>query len=194
LLQYAGPATAEIAAVRVQLAVGRHDIEVAGASLEGWTDESEFQAGLLRDLWRAVISDVVGDRSDALDRLEQVVSEAEAEGHIGLFADAGADVQRLLRALFRARPSPYLKVLVRPDGPVPLGASVDGAPGGAVALSTRELVVLRYLPSRLTNAEIADTMFVSLNTVKTYVKSIYVKLAVNTRREAIQRAEELGIV
>jgi LuxR family maltose regulon positive regulatory protein len=61
-------------------------------------------------------------------------------------------------------------------------------------LSARELVVLGYLPSRRTNAEIAEEMFVSLNTVKTYVKSIYTKLGVNTRREAIDRAEELGLV
>jgi LuxR family maltose regulon positive regulatory protein len=37
-------------------------------------------------------------------------------------------------------------------------------------------------------------MHVSLNTVKTYVKSIYSKLGINTRREAIERAEELGLV
>jgi LuxR family maltose regulon positive regulatory protein len=99
-------------------------------------------------------------------------------------------MQRLLRALFHADPSPYGRALVRPERPVPFA----GVQPAVALLSARELVVLRYLPSRLTNAEIAEEMYVSLNTVKTYVKSIYNKLGVSTRREAIERAEELGLV
>jgi DNA-binding CsgD family transcriptional regulator len=60
-------------------------------------------------------------------------------------------------------------------------------------LTERELSVLRYLPSRLTNAEIASECFVSVNTVKRHLKSIYTKLRVSSRAEAVERARLLGL-
>jgi len=61
-------------------------------------------------------------------------------------------------------------------------------------LSERELAVLRFLPTSLTNREIADELFVSVNTVKTHVKQIYRKLGAHDRREAVVRARQLGLV
>ena len=60
-------------------------------------------------------------------------------------------------------------------------------------LSTRELAVVRYLPSRLSSAEIAGHLYISLNTLKTHLRSIYRKLGVEGRREAIEKAKEQGI-
>lgn len=57
-------------------------------------------------------------------------------------------------------------------------------------LSERELVVLRYLPSSLSLAEIARELYVSLNTVKTQSSAIYRKLGVTSRRAAVQAARE----
>ena len=54
--------------------------------------------------------------------------------------------------------------------------------------------VLSYLPSRLTNAELAERCFVSVNTIKTHMAHIYQKLAVPNRNEAIARARELGLL
>ena len=54
-------------------------------------------------------------------------------------------------------------------------------------LSDRERDVLRLLPTLLPNTEIAGELFVSVNTVKTHVKSIYRKLDVSSRREAVAR-------
>lgn len=61
-------------------------------------------------------------------------------------------------------------------------------------LTDRELEVLSYLPSRLTNAELAERCFVSVNTIKTHMAHIYQKLAVPNRSEAIARARELGLL
>ena len=61
-------------------------------------------------------------------------------------------------------------------------------------LSERELAVLRLLKSELSQREIADALFVSFNTVKTHVKSIYRKLDVATRPDAILRARELNLL
>jgi LuxR family maltose regulon positive regulatory protein len=59
-------------------------------------------------------------------------------------------------------------------------------------LSQRERDVLRFLPSRLTTREIAAECFVSVNTMKAHLKSIYSKLGVSTRAEAVRRAAMLG--
>lgn len=61
-------------------------------------------------------------------------------------------------------------------------------------LSAREAEILKYLKARLTNAEIADSLFVSVNTVKTHLLNIYTKLDVHSRREALAKVSELGIL
>ncbi|GAA4872714.1 LuxR C-terminal-related transcriptional regulator [Pseudonocardia benzenivorans] len=74
-------------------------------------------------------------------------------------------------------------------------APVTGAAGpGAEVLSDREVEVLGHLAAMLTAAEIGAEMFVSVNTVKTHLKSIYRKLGVSSRRQAVARGVELGIV
>jgi LuxR family maltose regulon positive regulatory protein len=64
----------------------------------------------------------------------------------------------------------------------------------AEPLTQRERRVLWYLPSRLSNTEIAADMYVSLNTVKTHIKNVYRKLGVNGRREAVARARQLNLL
>jgi len=61
-------------------------------------------------------------------------------------------------------------------------------------LTDRELAVLRLLPARLTNAQIADECFMSVNTVKTHLKSINTKLGVSSRHEAVDQARGLGLL
>jgi len=61
-------------------------------------------------------------------------------------------------------------------------------------LSARELEVLRLLDTELDGPEIAQHLFVSLNTVRTHTKSIYTKLGVNNRRAAVRRGRELGLL
>jgi LuxR family maltose regulon positive regulatory protein len=59
-------------------------------------------------------------------------------------------------------------------------------------LTDKEMEVLRYLAALFSTEEIAHTMFVSVNTVKTHVRGILRKLAASRRNEAIRRARELG--
>ncbi len=69
-----------------------------------------------------------------------------------------------------------------------------GGPAAGDRLSDRELAVLSYLPTMLTTAEIAAELYVSVNTVKTHLKSIYRKLDVPRRRDAVHRARELHLL
>jgi LuxR family transcriptional regulator, maltose regulon positive regulatory protein len=64
----------------------------------------------------------------------------------------------------------------------------------AVPLSEREMAVLTLLPSLLSAREIASEFTVSVNTVKSHIRSIYAKLGVSTRREAVLHAQERGLV
>lgn len=60
--------------------------------------------------------------------------------------------------------------------------------------SDREVAVLRLLRTELNQREIGEALFVSFNTVKTHVKSIYRKLDVVTRADAVARARELHLL
>ncbi|YCA49695.1 LuxR C-terminal-related transcriptional regulator [Microbacterium sp. JZ101] len=61
-------------------------------------------------------------------------------------------------------------------------------------MTRRESVVLFALAQTPSRAEIADRLFVSVNTVKAQVRSIYAKLGVNSREEALARAVALGLL
>jgi ATP/maltotriose-dependent transcriptional regulator MalT len=61
-------------------------------------------------------------------------------------------------------------------------------------ISEREFEVLHLIATGLSNREIADKLFISLNTVKTHTKSINSKLSVNSRTKAVARAKELGLL
>jgi LuxR family maltose regulon positive regulatory protein len=64
----------------------------------------------------------------------------------------------------------------------------------AVELSARERDVLRRLALMMSTEEIATDLFVSVNTVKTHLKSVFRKLAVSRRADAVRRARELRLL
>jgi LuxR family maltose regulon positive regulatory protein len=61
-------------------------------------------------------------------------------------------------------------------------------------LTDREMEVLELLAARLQNQEIAEKLFISVATVKKHTSNLYEKLGVGRRREAVDRARELGIL
>ena len=80
--------------------------------------------------------------------------------------------------------------------PAPLNAPVPDQPAIVVVepLTEREREVLRHVSDMLNTAEVASEMYISINTVKTHLKSIYRKLAASHRREAVRRAQQLGLI
>lgn len=61
-------------------------------------------------------------------------------------------------------------------------------------ISPAEERILQLLPTRLTLEQMARTLFLSVNTVRTHVRAIYRKLGVGGRAAAVQRAQELGLL
>jgi LuxR family maltose regulon positive regulatory protein len=133
-----------------------------------------------------------GDVPAALASLRRVLTLAEPEGYVRIFADEGPPMASLLRAAAKqgiARN--YVRRLL-----AAVNRTGDGTPvsqGLIEPLSERELDVLRLLGTDLGGPEIARELVVSLNTVRTHTKNIYAKLGVNNRRAAVRRARELDL-
>ncbi|MBO0814456.1 MAG: tetratricopeptide repeat protein, partial [Actinobacteria bacterium] len=142
---------------------------------------------------QALAQQALGDTTAALGFLQRAVTLAEPEGYVRVFADAGPPLASLLRAAAKQgiRPGYVRRLLAAASG-----TGHDGPPGQALIepLSERELDVLRLLGSELDGPAIARELMVSLNTMRTHTKNIYAKLAVSSRRAAVRRAAELGLL
>jgi DNA-binding NarL/FixJ family response regulator len=102
-------------------------------------------------------------------------------------ASEGSEVTELVEHAAWRAPAEWLDRLRRSTAE----ACARGAPTDATLvepLTARERDVLRFLPSRLTVREIADELFVSVNTVKFHLRVIYRKLGVTSRAEAAEVA------
>jgi LuxR family maltose regulon positive regulatory protein len=107
-----------------------------------------------------------------------------------------------LRQVLRRDPElvqPYHDLLgpgvVTPSAvPVELLPAAQAAPLVVERLSAREREVLTHASGMLSTAEIAMEMFLSVNTVKTHLRSIYRKLSATHRSEAVRRARQLQLI
>ncbi len=133
------------------------------------------------------------DMTTALRLLERAIAFGEPEGYLRVFVDEGAPMAALLKLATKQRDaSSYGRLL--------LAAFVAPASRTTVEqpliepLSERELEVLRLLESDLDGPDIARELSVSLSTVRTHTRNVYAKLGVNSRRAAISRAAELGLL
>ena len=135
---------------------------------------------------RALAHDERGDRGAALEALDESLRRAVPSGYRRLFLDEGAPMVALLRDSADEHAAVVLAAAAG-DEPPPPPPQVDG-------LSERELEVLRLLATELTGPEIAQRLFVSLNTLRTHTKHIFTKLDVTTRRAAVRRATERGLL
>lgn len=178
---------------RLLLATGRHAEattllhRLAAAAAAGGRHGSTIEAHLLL----ALAHGAGGERGPALDVLADALTRAEPERFVRMFLEAGAPMTALLQAAVRQDRTADLASALLAAGtihkPMP-------APQGLVdELSSRELDVLRLLRSDLTGPEIAAELVVSINTVRTHTKNIFMKLGVTNRRSAVRRADELGL-
>ena len=133
------------------------------------------------------------DVEAAMVPLERALAMAEPEGYFRVFVDEGQPIVALLEAAAERDVAPrYVQRLL-----TTLAESEQRLPteqGLIEPLSERELDVLRLLATDLSGPDISRELVVSLNTVRTHTKNIYAKLAVNNRRAAVSRAEELQLL
>jgi LuxR family maltose regulon positive regulatory protein len=136
---------------------------------------------------RALLAD---DEPAARDELHRAVELGRWEGFVQLFTEDLVELEGLLRGWLGEGDDPYsfgllAAVADRGRGCRP-GPVADGVRPVAVdELSSRERVVLHYLATSLANKEIAGELHMSVNTLKTHLKSIYRKLGARTRQAAV---------
>jgi LuxR family maltose regulon positive regulatory protein len=164
--------------------------------------ERRGRPGLLIEVCalQALAWQACGQAARAFEALERALVAGEPEGYLQPLRDLGQPMRALLGA--------YRAQIAGRSGAAPLRAYVDrllgldappSAPPAQPAglpepLSERELEVLRLLSTSLSQPEIAERLYVSINTIRTHVKHVYAKLGVHGRTAAVERAEELGLL
>ncbi|MBI3175270.1 MAG: helix-turn-helix transcriptional regulator [Chloroflexi bacterium] len=135
----------------------------------------------------------------ALASLERALTLAEPEGYVRIFLDEGPGMATLLReaATRQIMPNYSGRLLESLKQEPPKGR--DDTPHPVLqplveSLSQRELEILRLFKTELSGPEIAQELVIALSTVRTHTKSLYSKLNVNSRRAAVKRAIELGLI
>jgi LuxR family maltose regulon positive regulatory protein len=126
---------------------------------------------------------VRGDDARA-EALRDALRIAEPDTYVRVFVDEARWISDPLRELVASWPTGYVADLVTALANEPARAHAGTAAGG---LTDREVEVWRYLGTPLSTREIADALFISRNTLKSHLRSIYRKLGVRTRADAVAR-------
>jgi len=145
---------------------------------------------------RALAFQALQDTPSALDVLSQALALAEPAGYVRLFVDQGQAMADLLaRALSQNIAPAYAgKLLNAFPQDIRQAIEPDAAKPAIDPLSERELEVLRLMAAGLPHKKVAEQLVISLNTVRHHARNIYGKLDVNSRAQAIARAQELSLL
>lgn len=134
------------------------------------------------------------DARQAHSHLAAALDIAQPHRYLATVIRSGSGVADLLRSMpTPARLHGYVQTLLHVADRVPQQPEVASRPDHGF-LTSRERDVLRLLSSRLTSHEIAATLFISMNTLKSHMKSVYAKLHVNSRAEAVNAADAQNLL
>ena len=176
---------------RIDLAAGRPDRALARLS----SSRSSLPANEIRRFILLACAEMQHGRTLRADEhLCRAFDLGRTEGYIRPFVEEAAQILPLLRVASAARPGPYLTQLMEhAERAVP--ATAEDKPGSMLEpLTAREREVLGYLPSHLSVPDIASKIYVSPNTVKSHLKSIYRKMGAASRGDAVTIAVSRGLL
>jgi LuxR family maltose regulon positive regulatory protein len=202
------PARRLIMLARARLLLAQDERAAAAEQLESlhrMASRADWETAFIET--RALQALAATTPEEALAFLTEALKLAEPEGYVRTFIDLGEPMAELLhRAESRDTDSDYVSQLLTAFDAGGLrtreAGEIEGSPAppppGSLALieplSERELEVLGLLVEGQTYQEIAQSLYVSINTVKTHLKNIYGKLGVSNRREATAKAKELNLL
>lgn len=187
---------AEVADACVKLAAGAADeaLDVLQAAARHEHRDVRSSTRIERMILEALAHTQLHDHTAARRVFEEALATAETTGHYRPFLEVGGGVKELLRDQVRAVTSQRETAKTVLD--LLSGARAAPRPAHPLLepLSDRERAILRYLPTNLSNREIAGELFITTNTVKSHLRNIYRKLDVEDRRQAVTRAQELRLI
>jgi ATP/maltotriose-dependent transcriptional regulator MalT len=173
------------------------------APIAEWLSEESERRGrrltyLQAEIGKALVLSGTGSRDGAADRMADVLRKAAGQHLVRPFLDHGEPLRKLLewmlgRPLSDTAEEHARRIIGRKD-PSPAARLPMFRQPLAEPLTEREQEVLFHLSRRLSYQTIADTLFVSHDTVKTHVKRIYNKLDASSRDEALKQARLAGLV
>ena len=169
-------------------------------ALRQWCALRDMGGFVLRiDVRLSAILAIIGEDEQAKVVLEKALSIADKEEYIRPFIDSAQPIAPILKRIaanLDSGISPrFLANILEARGESGNGAGINNgkSANGHDKLTGRELEILTLMAHGNKNREIAEKTFVSLDTVKTHIKHIFEKLHVETRVQAIRRAQELNI-
>jgi len=143
---------------------------------------------------QALNRQAMGDKSRALDTLSQIFTLIGDNEYRYTFVDLDKPMRQLLIALAETEKFKQRLTNIISAFPTTESQITDKKNSSFDPLSKKEKQTLELLCAGLSNQEIANQSFVSLNTVKTHIKNIYTKLRVNNRSQAINKARECELI
>jgi LuxR family transcriptional regulator, maltose regulon positive regulatory protein len=191
----------QLLAARLLIAQGKTEkVQQALEILAYWHAEAQSQARLRSEVEVLLIMARAYERLTCKQKAKVVLKEAltlaQTAGYQRLFLDEGAEIAALLKGVVSEVYAPpqvtFLRMLLQ--GFMTAQSSTPAASSDrSELLSPQERRVFHLLAVGYTNPEIANELVVSLNTVKTQLKSIYRKLGISKRHEASEVAHQLGL-
>jgi LuxR family maltose regulon positive regulatory protein len=185
-------------------------IDLAGHQAAKALSVQRIEIALQALLLRAQIAAIEGDMEASLTDLRQAVELAEPEGYIRIFLDEEPAIAGLVMLSLKQPVQPgerqgrFMRQLLASSTAAGPAASPRETPTRPVVmgledklfepLTDREKDVLRLMAEGLKYQEIAGRLFITLNTVRFYVKEIYSKLNVNNRTQAIEAAHKHNLL
>jgi len=144
----------------------------------------------------AIYYKLTNDFEKAYEKLIEALEQAAPENLVMFFIHNHSGIEGLLEVIFKKPayiekiPPQFIeniKIAIEKHRKVVKKIRLE-------MLSTREIEIIKCIASHLSNQEIADKLFISLNTVKTHLKNIFLKLEVDSRSNALSKVKDIGLI
>jgi LuxR family transcriptional regulator, maltose regulon positive regulatory protein len=188
---------------RILIAHGKYN--VADKLLKRLISQAESASQIVSQiellLIHALVLTILENKNEAKISVLKALSIAEPGGFIRIFIGEGETIEILIKTIKNEKAtkvsdllnlisSEYLSKLLEAFK----NEKKTNKNTTENVLSARELDTLKLLAEDYSNQQIADELFISLNTVKTHLKNINLKLEVDSRTKAVEKAKALGLI
>jgi LuxR family maltose regulon positive regulatory protein len=188
----------ELTRIKTLFELGRLNeaLNEAAALKQRASDAGASYIELHANSWISLMQWKNGRKRESFDALQQALVKAENSGIVRPLLDTGQQLVQLLKEFaadhsrHRTLDPGFLKKMLKA-----FENELNRTPQGmSDPLSARELEVLRLLASGLTNKEIGEQLYLALGTIKKHSNTIYQKLGVKNRIQAVEKARTLHLI